>query len=338
MAETLISNRIKFHKKDIQRCFITKTQKLLGLSSLELSKKLGVSRRTLNSWKNEKLHMSYVAAQYLQKLTNIPIPQEHTMVSWSDHLKKISSVGGKNRIAVHGKIAIDEEYRKDRWNQWWQETGQYQKKSPGFQDIIPITIPKKDARLAEFVGIMLGDGGIAPYHLFITLSNKEKDYAQYIVSLIHQLFSVQAKIYTKRRAQAIDIVIQRKQLVDFCKKIGLAQGNKVHQQVDIPRWIKDSKKFSLACIRGLIDTDGCFYTNSYSVHGKKYSYFKICFTNFSLPLIKSVAEILKQLQIKAVISKNLKDIRITGKDSVDTYIKNVGSHNQKHLDKINKLI
>jgi len=50
--------------------------------------------------------------------------------------------------------------------------------------------------------------------------------------------------------------------------IGLVLGNKVKQQIDIPEWIKSNNNFSLACVRGIIDTDGCFYTNSHYINSK----------------------------------------------------------------------
>ena len=126
--------------------------------------------------------------------------------------------------------------------------------------------------------------------------------------MINELFGVIPKICKLNNAEAVKIAVNRKQLVDFCQKIGLVKGNKVRQQIDIPQWIKNNKKFSIACIRGLIDTDGCFYTNSYYSHGKKYFYFKIAFTSASRPLINSVAGALMNFGIKARISNNFKDV------------------------------
>ena len=112
--------------------------------------------------------------------------------------------------------------------------------------------------------------------------------------------------------------------------------NEVKKQVDIPEWIKENEIFLKACIRGLIDTDGCFYTNSYYVNGKKYSYFKIAFTNASAPLISSVFTALVKFGFKARISKNNKDVRIEGTQYVNKYVDEIGSHNNKHLEKIEK--
>ena len=186
------------------------------------------------------------------------------------------------------------------------------------------------------MGIMLGDGGIAPYCVTITLSNMEVSYTLYVNKLIHQLFGVSTKIYKRKDVNAVDIVIQRKRLVDFCQEIGLVVGNKVRQQVVIPEWIKRNKKFSQACIRGLVDTDGCFFRHSYFINGKKYSYLKMAFTSASLPLVLSMREILTKSGFGVRISKNHKDLRIEDGKYVARYIKEIGSHNQKHLQKIKK--
>lgn len=37
------------------------------------------------------------------------------------------------------------------------------------------------------------------------------------------------------------------------------QGSKFKQGVSVPTWIKKSKKFSTACLRGLFETDGSVY-------------------------------------------------------------------------------
>ena len=115
---------------------------------------------------------------------------------------------------------------------------------------------------------MLGDGGVAPYHIHVALSCYEIDYIKYVTDMIADLFGMVPKLHKQKYAKTVDIVVQRKQLVDFCQMIGLVLGNKVKQQIDIPEWIKSNNNFSLACVRGIIDTDGCFYTNSHYINSK----------------------------------------------------------------------
>ena len=334
MPELFVYNRIKFIKKGLQKNFILEAEKILNFTDLKLANELNISRRTIYEWKNERTTISQIATKKISKLANLPIPQNYKIIDWRLHLQKAGKIGGRNKFNMYGSVAMDEKHRKEKWKQWWENIGKYKKSAPGFQTLIKIKIPRKNKLLAEFVGIMLGDGGISQYHIAITLSNKEKKYILFVSAIVTILFSVKPKIYKLKNLNAVDIVVNRKHLVDFCQQIGLVRGNKVKQQVDIPKWIKENRKFSQACIRGLIDTDGCFYTNSYYVNGKKYSYFKIAFTSASLPLIQSVSKTLINFGINARISKNHKDVRIEGQKSVYRYIKLVGTHNDKHSQKM----
>ena len=331
-----LNNRIRFKIKGVQRKYVLAAKKSLGLTGLVLSGKLGISQRTLTDWMNESVSISVGGARALARLTGKPIPKNHSIIDWRMHLKNIGKTGGMQKLKIHGSVGGNEEYRKRKWEEWWLTVGKHKKLPKNFRSLLAIKIPKKNAPLAEFVGIMLGDGGIAPYHIHITLSNKEREYIKYIISVIKRLFGIMPKVHILKYAEAIDIVVQRKNLVDFCQSIGLVLGNKVRQQVDIPQWIKENPSYWNACIRGLVDTDGCFYINSYQVGGKTYSYFKIAFTSASIPLIQSVFKILNTLGIKARISKNKKDVRIEGGEYVSKYIREIGSHNDKHLQKIKK--
>jgi DNA-binding XRE family transcriptional regulator len=336
MSESFKYDRLKFHKKGIQRNFILEAEKILNLTDSKLANKLNISRRTIYEWKNERITISQTAAIKISKLAKLSIPKDYKTIVWRIHLQKAGKIGGRNRLNMYGSVTLDEKYRKEKWKQWWESVGQYKKNAKGFQSILKIKIPRKSKLLAEFIGIMLGDGGVNQYHTTVTLSSKEKEYILFVSKVIMKLFNIKPKIYKLKYANAVDIVVNRKQLVDFCQTIGLVRGNKIKQQIDMPLWVKENKKFSQACIRGLIDTDGCFYTNSYVVKGKKYSYFKIAFTSASIPLINSVAKTLINFGINARISKNSKDVRIENIQYVRKYIKDIGSHNEKHLQKIRK--
>ncbi len=99
--------------------------------------------------------------------------------------------------------------------------------------------------------------------------------------------------------------------------------------------------FARECIRGLVDTDGCFFNHTYVVNGKQYTYLKIAFTSASTPLRSSVEKFLINLGFSVRMSgvrsgNNGRDVRIDDAGSVAKYIREIGSHNQKHLDKIEK--
>ena len=336
MAKQFIQDRVKFHKKETQKLFILRSKRLLNFTWVEFAKKLKISERTLTDWSRGKFNMSNQAMLKIVKLTKLPVPKGYSIVKWNNHLQNISKNGGRVRFLKYGRVASEEERRKEKWRLWWENTGKYKKPALGFKTLTKIKIPSKSKLLAEFVGIMLGDGGVNKYHINITLSSEEKEYILYVNKIIKKLFFVNPKIYNLKEAKAIKITVNSKNLVIFCQDIGLVLGNKVRQQVDVPFWIKENILFTKECIRGLVDTDGCFYNNSYYINDKKYSYFKIAFTNTSLPLILFVHENLKRMGINSNINRSGKNVRITSREGVSKYIKEIGTHNDKHMKKIQK--
>lgn len=340
MPESL-NNRIRFNKKGIQNKFILRANNILGLQWKEFARILNISPRTLADWKREVIDISEISARQISKLTNIPIPKNHTVIDWRLHFQRIGKIGAKSRFAKYGRVALDEKYRKEKWRQWWEDIGKYKKPAEGFTTLKAIKIPKKSKVLAEFIGILLGDGHISQYQIGVTLSAKEKQYIHYICGVIRKLFGVVPTIVRQKVAKAVTIVVSRKLLVNFCQEVGFEMGNKISHQVDIPEWIKENQAFTRECLRGLVDTDGCFFTHSYVISGKRYSYLKIAFTSASTPLRLSVEKILINLGYSVRMSSirvnsNGRDVRIDDAKFVAKYIDEIGSHNQKHLDKIRK--
>lgn len=135
--------------------------------------------------------------------------------------------------------------------------------------------PCRNAKLAEFIGIMMGDGGISKYQIIITF---------------HHIDDLE---YT------------------------------------IPEWIKRDREFAIACLRGLVDTDGCVFTHRYRVKCTSYAYKKLSFTSASEPLQHSVHAILQKFGFHSRISGH--DVRLDSVEDMKRYFLIVGSHNPKHL-------
>ena len=154
--------------------------------------------------------------------------------------------------------------------------------------IVPNTFTypnKNNPHLAEFIGIVLGDGGITESQVQITLNSiADKMYVHYVKNLIKKLFFYTPSIYKRRDSQATIIIITGINFVFHMKQLGLKIGNKTKQQVAVPSWIINNHTLSNWCVRGLMDTDGGIFTHSYKVNGKKYSYLKLQFSNRSRPL------------------------------------------------------
>jgi len=78
-----------------------------------------------------------------------------------------------------------------------------------------IVIPRrKTPQLAEFMGIMLGDGRVALYQIIVTLGTKEVEYVHYVARLMQTLFGVVPSIAIRNTGyRDIYILVPRHSLI-----------------------------------------------------------------------------------------------------------------------------
>lgn len=328
MAELLSGDRLKF-PKSIQKRFLINCREKLNFSKKEMSKILGISTRTLSDWEKEKYFPPQNIINFLSKETGIKIPKSKIIERFW-YTKVGAKKGGNTLYKKHGVVGGDAEKRKQAWYEWWNKEGRFKRKD--FISRKYIRRPKKSTPLAEFVGILLGDGGITKHQVTITLNTEtDRAYILYTKHQIEKLFGITPSVRKEKKFKATNIVISRTELVDYLKFIGMKIGNKIKQQVDIPDWIKENKKFMLACVRGLVDTDGSVFLHKYTSGGKIYKYKKIDFSSSSKPLLNSVFIFLKKEKLNPRITKNGKGLRIESIETVKKYMAIVKTSNPKHL-------
>jgi hypothetical protein len=321
--------RVSFNKGK-QRQFINRI--LSKITVKDAARVCNLSERTIRDWRREKFSVNLKLLKILSKKANIKIPKSIKLKDDYWYVGYGSFAGGIAVIKKYGRVGGDPEYRRKKWYEWWEREGKY--KTNLITHCKPIQKPKFSETLAEFVGIILGDGGITKSQISVSLNSKnEKEYSNFVRSLIKRLFNVYAAISYKKKYSGIDIRVSRSALVHFCaEKLVLTQGDKVKQQVDIPEWIKQDKVYLTACVRGLMDTEGCVFDHRYKVNGKLYSYKKLAFKNSSYPLIKSVYNFFKNIGLHHPrIAKNLKEVRVESKEDVQKYFQLIGFHNPKNL-------
>lgn len=332
MAELLNSKRV-FFPKGKQQEFLLQSKEQLCVTWQEIAEISGTSLRNLNDWRNEKISMSFVAMEKICKKRKCTIPRRMTVKDAYWYVTKGAKAGGKAIVKKYGIVGGDQEYRRKKWREWWEKEGKFRPSK--ITQPLPFKKPKFSEELAEFVGILLGDGGISEHQITITLNSvTDKEYLKFVQKLIKKLFQIPVGFYSHNHSLARRIVISRTALVEYLiDTIGLKQGNKVKQQIEIPQWIKGNRQYSIVCVRGLIDTDGCIIIHRYLSKGKRYCYKKVSFTNRSYPLIQSVSDILSNIGIKNRIVKDKWDVRIEARKDVEKYFKAVGTHNPKHLNR-----
>jgi len=205
-----------------------------------------------------------------------------------------------------------------------------------------IRIPINSKKLAEFYGIMLGDGNSHRTRFYRSRKDKRGTYMirivgdinsgknyliNYVKPLIEDLFHIAVKDGVHKGTNAMYLTCHSVQLIDFLEKKGFKPGNKIVNQLEIPSWIKDNNKYLRVCLRGLYDTDGSVYklTNQNS--------HQICFTNVNIKLMNDVRDSLLKLGINCSKISN-KDIYITRKSELRKFLKLIGFSNDKHLKKV----
>lgn len=191
--------------------------------------------------------------------------------------------------------------------------------------------------LAEFIGVMYGDGNLHidnkhSYRLVISL-NKDKDaeYAQFIQKRFTELFGLQLRTYTYKNKSLLMLRCYSKKLVyHLHEEFNLPIGKKQH--LGIPAAVQESN-YAFAFIRGLIDTDGCTYTRT----TQGYSYPVVKFTNTNQLLAHQVAENLRSIGMQPVITrkharanKHALDVVLNGQKQLRMYQDFIGTNNPRN--------
>lgn len=324
--------------KGKQKEFLEKIEKILKISWPEFCRIIKIHPRSLSDWRREKYSLPLSVLKKICQVAGIKLPNdiEIKKAFWST--SKAGLISGKKVYEKYGTVGGNAEYRKEQWRKWWNSAGKYNKNSI----ITPRSIiqPNRSEGLAEFIGVVLGDGSITKRQIVIYLHYRDDaEYGEFVAKLARNLFSVPVAKYFRESCSINMFVISRSALVDFfVTQLGLSIGNKVKHQVDLPQWIKRNKKFAVASLRGLMDTDGSVFAERHNINGKVYTYPRLVFTNYSKPLIVTVFRVLKNLGFAPKIRSRGIRVALEKKQDILKYFKIINSHNPKHKTRLAKIL
>lgn len=317
-------DRCKF-EKGILKQFIIQAQRSLGRTTEELGGDIGVSGRTLRDWKREKFYPPEEIIRKLSQISGVKLPI-YTHLSRYWFAVDAARLGGKRRFELYGLLGNRESRVKGGVMSWMKRTNNpdiWKKYTKTFRR------PKESIDFAEFIGIMLGDGGLTRTQCVVYLSSvTDQEYAYYIKEKIKSLFDLTASIYKLKKDKVWRVSISSVNLVEYLVSQGLSVGNKVHLQVGVPNWIWLNTKYIKACIRGLVDTDGSLFIHKHLINGKEYLYPTIVFSNRSQPLLEFVFRGLLQLGFHPKPSLN-NQIWLRKQSEVKQYFQDIGTRNFK---------
>lgn len=338
MSKVKLNSRVKFPRGK-QKKFLEDTLDTLDIKLSGLAKISNVCDRTLRDWKREKYNIGLSSLESICEKMKINLPKDVKILPEYWSVEKASKLGGRRHVELYGSPGTPESRRKGGLiTQKKFRSDPRIAKSIGFIIRKKIKHPRKSSPLAEFIGIMLGDGAIRNDYQISISFNPKKDlkYANYIKGLITKLFSISSTIMFRKKYGSGDVVVSSRNLVEFLQKMGIKKGNKVANQVDVPSWIFENKKYQIGCLRGLFDTDGCIYQHSYTVGGKKYRYIKMCFRNYSFPILRSLQKILNSLGFRSRVDRKQKSVYLHSSFEVRKYFKTAGTSNPRYYHRYNK--
>ncbi|TSC70694.1 MAG: Uncharacterized protein G01um101449_301 [Parcubacteria group bacterium Gr01-1014_49] len=236
------------------------------------------------------------------------------------------------RAALYGNPGTTEGRRRGGLN----SIRTHAKNRTGFKVLKPIIIPRHSARLAELIGILMGDGHVGRYQTSV-VTNSETDFqhALFIKELIKDLFKIQVRLSNRRDRKACEIVVSSKSVCHFFVDQGIPQGNKITLGIHVPGWIQKKPLYRKAFIRGLFDADGCVYLDTHRVGRKTYKSLGMAFANQSIPLLSFFKETLEFFGLHPTQKTKFRVFLRRRKD-IRRYFDLIGSSNDKHLAKVHQ--
>lgn len=326
--------RVKLSKKNLKILF----DKVFKVNDNRQSifAEYNVSTRTLNNWRQAE---TTIPVDIFKKLINVARVHQDSLSPkfipdfW--HIKNAASKGGKARMKLYGNFGTPEGRRKGGKN----SLVTHQVRKNGFVLLKSITKPVNSRKLAEFMGIMAGDGHLSHYQAIVTTNSRDDfEYAIFVQKMFKNLFCIFASLKKKPGENTLNVVASSKNMVYFIHKRGMPIGNKIKKSISVPKWIFRNISYQQAFIRGLLDTDGCVFLDTHKINGKKYKHLGLAITIYAEKLRDDVLKILKALNFSPTYRVTQKSIYIRKQAEVGRYFKEIGTSNSKHFKRYNKFL
>jgi DNA-binding transcriptional regulator WhiA len=196
----------------------------------------------------------------------------------------------------------------------------------------------RNRKLAEFVGILLGDGSITRTYqnrIQITLNKNEILYAKYIQKLITEIFDIDAKIKFRKTENALDIHIFKRKIIDFLLDgVGLKESPKWNRQI-VPKIFLNNYLEKLI-LRGYFDTDGSVVILKNGRAPYPRLEMKIC----PSPMRNSLIKILKRQKFhfgNYLIENGRTRIQLNGRTQAKRWMNLIGISNPLQLERLQKI-
>ena len=277
--------------------------------------------------------MRYESLQRLAEQTKLPLHRGVGQIPEFSHVKEAAHLGALRRNQLCGNPGTPEGRRLGGLRSMERRWAAARPGLPMDRFVFAkvIKYPTYSPQLAEFIGMMLGDGCLCSAYQAAFYFNTETDaqYAKFMEKMAYTLFQITPTWDTSCGGLGGALIFSSKLLVDYLIALGFGRGDKVKTQAGVPAWILEDRIYRENCLRGLMDTDGSVYQYRHRVYGKHYVHTAICFTNRSHPLLRFVEETLRTSSHSPTTATFR--VYLYRRGDVERYFSHIGSHNAKHL-------
>ncbi len=197
--------------------------------------------------------------------------------------------------------------------------------------------------MSELIGAIIGDGNIYK-NRYVEISGDSKlDMAYFKQNLLPIIENELSYVPSIRMGLfGVRLRINNKKFTIFLNNLGIRSGKGKAANITIPKTISKDWNLSKACIRGIIDTDGCLSFDKRKVYKEPYP--RIILHVKSRRLVYQIRRLLSTNGYKPTISKQMTLhgemhwVYLNGKEQVYKYIKEIGFSNNRHLFKAREII
>ncbi len=225
--------------------------------------------------------------------------------NWNKGLKK------ETNISVR-KISETMKSRKiDNFSAWRDKM----KKTGAIKTVYPAL--KKNAKLAELLGVVLGDGHICKYprteELRLTSHSDNLGFIERYRVIMKDVFGKDPSIVKNNQNNSTKIGFYEK---NISERTGIPVGARKDLSIPVPDWILAKKQYIVGYLRGLYEAEG-----SFSVHLPTYTH-KFHFSNLNRSMLDNVEMLMKKLGFHP--HRDSKSVQLSRKNEVYVAMEMIG--------------
>ncbi len=197
---------------------------------------------------------------------------------------------------------------------------------------------KINLKVAEAIGIILGDGHLHTRNNLITITGSLENLSYYqrrVSPLFQEVFGKNPTLRKRNDRNAYYLMLNSKEGFNLLiNKIGMKRGSK--KDASIPQCIFSSKNVAKAFLRGMFDTDGCI---KFSKQSKNINYYpRIQIALKENQMAHQIGELLDMLGFKYGKWKEQRFsgiifYQISGHKNTKKWFKEIKPQNQVHVTK-----